>query len=147
MKKRTVATLVGALCATSTLLLTTTGCNRATGVRAGYGFVAPGMIYSQTAQGGEIEPNLEILKRPYKHLGKTTGEATSTNVLLIVGAGDASISKAQNDALMKVQGADAIINRVFDVKSFSILGLFTTTTLVVSGDAIQFTDSAQSAAK
>ena len=115
------------------------GCNSATGVRNGFGYVAPALIYTQTAQGGAFEPNQDVLARPYVHLGRVSGESSASNVLLIISSGDASIEKAQNDALRKVKNADALINRVFDVRSFSIFGLFTTSTLVVTGDAVKFT--------
>ena len=117
------------------------GCNNGIGVREGYGYAFPGLIYSDGTQGGASEPTFEVLKRPYKHLGRVTGESAQTNVLLLVTLGDASIEKAQNDALMKAKGADALINRNFDVKHMSILGLFTIATLQVSGDAIKYTDA------
>ena len=122
------------------VILLMSGCNSGIGVANGYGFTAPGIIFSSGVQGGTSEPNLEIMKRPYKHLGRVSGEATQTNVLLIVTVGDASIEAAQADALAKVKNADALINRNFDIKHNSILSLFTTATLRVTGDAIQYTD-------
>ena len=122
------------------LLAVATGCNSGIGVREGFGYVAPSVIYSGGVQGGVAEPNLEIIKRPYTHLRRVSGEASQTNILMLVTFGDASIEKAQNDALAKARGADALINRNFDVKQLSILCLFSTATLRVSGDAIKYTD-------
>ena len=116
-----------------------TGCGTY-GLRQGYGFTIPGAIVASGTQGGSTEPNFEILKRPYQHLRRVTGEASQTNILLLFSFGDASIEAAQQDALMKVQGADALINRNFDVKYFSLFGTFTIVTLQVTGDAIDYTD-------
>ena len=118
-----------------------TGCNSSIGVREGFGYTAPGIIYSQGANGGVAEPNFEILKRPYKHISRVSGESSQTNVLLVLTTGDASIEAAQKNALGKAKNADALINRNFDVKHFSVLGVFTIATLQVTGDAIQFTDN------
>ena len=123
------------------LLAVVTGCSIGAGVRGGFGYVAPSIIYAGGVQGGASEPNLEIIKRPYRHVRRVTGEASQTNVLMLVTFGDASIEKAQNDALIRAAGADALINRNFDVSQLSILGLFSTATLRVSGDAIKYTDN------
>ena len=116
------------------------GCNSSIAVGNGYGYTAPGLIYSSGIQGGVSEPNFEILKRPYQHLGRVSGESVQVNTLLLVTLGDASIEAAQLDALAKAPKADALINRSFDIKHTSILGLFTTATLRVTGDAIKYTD-------
>ncbi len=116
------------------------GCNSSIGVANGYGFTAPGLILTKGVQGGTSELNIDALKRPYKNLGRVAGEAVQTNVLLLVTVGDASIEAAQNDALSRIKNADALINRNFDIESWSILGLFTTATLRVTGDAITYTD-------
>lgn len=135
MMKKMSLLIVGAI-----VLATASGC-AGIGVREGYGYVAPSVIYSGGIQGGSTEPVLEVLKRPYTHLGRVSGEASQTNILMLVTAGDASIEKAQSEALSKVKGADALINRNIDVKQMSILCLFTVATLRVSGDAIKYTDS------
>ena len=121
------------------LLAVASGCC-GIGVRSGFGYVMPSLIYSGGTQGGVAEPNMEIITRPYQHLGRVTGEASQTNILMLVTAGDASIERAQQDALSKISGADALINRNFDVGQLSIFGLFSTATLKVSGDAIRYTD-------
>lgn len=122
------------------LMLLLTGCNSSIGVVSGYGYTAPGLIWSNAKQGGTTELNIDALKRPYKHLGRVSGTSMQANVLLLLTGGDASLEAAQRDALSKVKGADAIINRNFDVEHQSILGLFTVAKLHVTGDAIQFTD-------
>lgn len=122
------------------LVLFLTGCNSGIGVANGYGYTAPGIIVTNGIQGGTSEQNLEILKRPYKHLGRVSGTSTQTNVLLLFAFGDASIEAAQTKALQKVRNADALINRNFDIAHWSVLSLFTKATLRVTGDAIQFTD-------
>ena len=116
-----------------------TGCGTY-GLRSGYGIYMPGALVASGIQGGGTEQNLEILKRPYQHLRRVTGESSQTNILMLFSFGDASIESAQCDALAKVQGADALINRNFDVKHFSLIGLFTISTLQVTGDAIDYTD-------
>lgn len=117
-----------------------TGCNSGIGVASGFGYTAPGLIYSMGVQGGVSELNVDAIKRPYKHIARVSGESIQSNVLLLVTTGDASIEAAQTDALSKAKGADALINRNFDVAHVSILGLFTVAKLRVTGDAIQFTD-------
>lgn len=133
MKARFFVVMAGAM-----LLLT--GCNSAIGVANGYGYTAPGLIYSNAKQGGTTELNIDALKRPYKHLGRVSGTSMQANVLLLLTGGDASLEAAQRDALSKVREADALINRNFDVEHQSILGLFTIAKLHVTGDAIQYTD-------
>lgn len=117
-----------------------TGCNNHIGIASGFGYTAPGVIYSNGIQGGKSELNIDALKRPYKHVGRVSGESSQTNILLLFTVGDASIEAAQQDALSKFNAAEALINRNFDVAHFSILGLFTTAKLRVTGDAIRFTD-------
>lgn len=114
------------------------GCNSSIGVANGYGFTAPGLILTKGIQGGTSELNIDALKRPYKTLGRVSGKAIQTNVLLLVTVGDASIEAAQQDALARFKDADALINRNFDIESWSLLGLFTTATLRVTGDAIKY---------
>lgn len=126
-----------AICSLAAMLA---GCNNLVTVQNGFGAVAPGIILSRGTQGGAIEPNLEILKRPYVHLGRVTGDASQSNILFLFTSGDASIDAAERDALSKVKNADALINRNFNVKHSSFLCLFTVATLQVTGDAIKFTD-------
>lgn len=121
-------------------LLFLAGCNTGIRVSDGYGHTLSGAVYTGGIQGGRSEQNLEILKRPYKHLGRVSGTSSQSNILMIVAFGDASIEAAQQDALQKVKNADTLINRNFDIKRMSVLGLFSTATLRVTGDAIQFTD-------
>lgn len=135
MKKK-VAMMLAAVAAVVVL----SACNSGIGLAGGYGHTAPGVIYSQGIQGGTSDMNVEHLKRPYKHLGRVSGESFQTNVLLLVTLGDASIETAQKNALLQIKEADALINRNIDVKHTSILGLFTTAILRVTGDAIQYTD-------
>ena len=122
------------------LVLLLAGCNSGVGVASGFGYTAPGVIYSSGVQGGVSELNIDALKRPYKHISRVRGESTQTNILLLFTMGDASIESAQLDALSKVKGADALINRNFDVAHFSLFSLFTVAKLRVTGDAIQYTD-------
>ncbi len=126
-----------AICTLAAIL---TGCNNLVTVQNGFGAVAPGIILSRGIQGGATEPNLEILKRPYGHLARVTGEASQSNILFLFTSGDASIDAAERDALSKVRNADALINRNFNVKHFSFLCIFTVATLQVTGDAIKFSD-------
>ena len=133
MKVLFSAALIGAV-----LLLA--GCNSGIGVASGFGYTAPGVIFSSGVQGGMSELNIDALKRPYKHVARVRGEASQTNVLLLFTSGDASIEAAQADALSKAKGAEALINRNFDVAHFSLLGIFTVAKLRVTGDAIQYTD-------
>ena len=121
-------------------MLLLAGCNSGICVGSGFGYTAPGLIYSNGVQGGVSELNIDALKRPYKHISRVKGESEQTNVLLLITLGDASIEAAQTDALSKVKGADALINRNFDIEHFSVLGLFTTAKLRVTGDAIKYTD-------
>ena len=129
--------LSAAVCALAAML---TGCNNLVTVQNGFCAAVPGVIFSRGIQGGAVEPNLEILKRPYTHLGRVNGEASQSNILFLITTGDASIDAAEKDALSKVKNADALINRNFNVKHFSLLCLFTVATLQVSGDAIKFSD-------
>ena len=121
-------------------MLLLAGCNSGIGVGSGFGYTAPGLIFSNGVQGGVSELNIDALKRPYKHISRVKGESEQANVLLLITLGDASIEAAQTDALSKVKGADALINRNFDIEHFSVLGLFTTAKLRVTGDAIKYTD-------
>ena len=123
------------------LLAVMSGCHDGIGVKEGFGHAPLGIIYSHGIQGGATEPNLEIIKRPYRHLGRVSGDASQTNILFLFTGGNASIEKAQKDALSKAKGADALINRNFDVSHTPLLGIFTVATLQVSGDAIKFTDN------
>jgi len=125
--------------AASAIAVLLVGCSTL-GVHEGFAATMPSVIFSRGTQGGATEPNLEVLKRPYKHLSRVSGEASQVNVLVLVTAGDASIESAQKDALLKVQGADTLINRNFDIRHFSLFSIFTIATLRVTGDAIKFTD-------
>lgn len=118
-----------------------TGCVNNLGMANGYGFAPPALVYSGTTFGSYTEQNIEALKRPYEILGTVTGEAETTNILLIASFGDGSIVAAEKDALSKIKGADAIINRTFYTKHNSVLCIFTAVTNCVTGTAIRYTDS------
>jgi len=107
----------------------------------GYGTPAPGLIFSDTTAGSHTELNLEYLKRPYEVLGHAEGEAEAINVLFVYAGGDSSCGMAEDNALRKFKNADALINRTFSVKHFSVLSLFNKVTNRVSGDAIRYLDN------
>ena len=126
--------------AASGIALFGTGCVNNLAVGNGYGFAPPALIYSGCTVGSHTEPNYEYLKRPYEVLGTVTGEATTTNILLLASFGDGSVIAAEKDALSKIKGADALINRSFYTKHNSVLSLFTAVSNCVTGDAIRYTD-------
>lgn len=118
-----------------------TGCASGYGVVNGYGGPYPGLIFSETISGSHTEPTFEYMKRPYEVLGHAEGEAEAINVLFVYAGGDSSCGMAESNALRKFKDADALINRTFSVKHFSVLSLFNRVTNRVSGDAIRYLDS------
>lgn len=135
--KRQLA-LFGAL---ALVMVSVTGCINTGGMAYGFPAVAPGLVYSDAKFGGYVEENMDAAKRPYVNLGTVTGTSKAVNVLLLVSTGDASNVAAERDALNKVKGADAIINRVYDAEHFSILSVFSVATNRVTGEAIRYTDT------
>ena len=126
--------------ASAGIMFLATGCVNSLSMGNGYGFAPPALIYSGCTFGSHTEPNFEYLKRPYEVLGTVTGEATTNNILLIASFGDGSTVAAERDAMSKIKGTDAIINRSFYTKHVSVLSLFTAVTNCVEGQAIRYTD-------
>lgn len=109
-------------------------------------FLMPGCAYYLGAPIGGVL--LTDLKGPigydasttngdYEILGEVQGEAKVSTILGIFATGDASIAAAYNDALKKIQGANALINVKIDYRAQSALALFASHTTIVTGTAIR----------
>ena len=83
-------------------------------------------VFSPTAAGLYVDVTQGVTATS-NTVGTKVGKASASNVLGIVANGDASINEAAKQAGIKK------ISHV-DVKTFSILGLFTTTTTFVYGE-------------
>lgn len=135
---------VGVAAVACGVVMLVAGCASGYGIENGYGVVPPAVIFSNTKAGSYTEQNLEYLKRPYMVLGHAEGDAHAINVMFVCAVGDASCQTAEENALSKFADADALINRTFSVKHFSVMSVFNKVTNHVSGDAIKYLDDGKS---
>lgn len=105
----------------------------------GAGGVFPGSLINATMVPGDlanIDQRYAAYPDSFQILGEVEGKSSNINVLSIISIGNGGYIPALEDARSKV-GADGIINCSGDVKSFGILGLFSTSTTTVKGIAIK----------
>lgn len=119
------------ICAAATL----TGC---AGTMPGSGQPMPGFIYTSTTTPGAISLDAEYLANPdaFEIIGLAEGTSGNLNILGLFSTGNGGYIAAIEDAVASV-GADGLINCVGDVKTTSILGLFSTSKCIVRGLAIK----------
>ena len=117
------------------LTLLMVGC---AGTMPGPGQPYPGALFTATTSpiGMTLDQEYQAYPDRFEILGLTEGSATNTNILGIVSTGNGGYIAAMEDAMNKV-GADGLINCVADVKSTSVLFVFSSSTTIVRGLAIR----------
>ena len=119
------------ICAAATL----TGC---AGTMPGPGQPMPGVIFTATTTPGTISMDAEYLANPgdFEILGLAEGTSSNMSILGLFSTGNGGYIAAIENAVASV-GADGLINCVGDVKTTSILGLFSSSKCIVRGLAIK----------
>ena len=108
------------------------------GTMPGPGQPYPGSLFTATTTPSGMTIGQEYLANPdqFEILGLTEGSSSNSNILGIFSAGNGGYIAAMEDAMRKV-GADGLINCVADVKSTSVLFLFSSSKTIVRGLAIK----------
>jgi len=104
----------------------------------GPGQVFPGGIVGMTSNPALLNINEVYAAYPdsFTAVGMVEGTSGNINVLGIFSFGNGGYIKAVEDALSKAN-ADGLVNCVADVRSTSILGLFSSSKTIVRGLAIK----------
>jgi len=99
--------------------------------------VSPSIIFTNTAHTSYVGEKITDSSK-VKVLSNVKGSASSLNIMMLVSAGDSSVTKAKRKALEMEKSADEILNMEVTSDVCSLMGIFTVVTTTVEGKAVQY---------